>query len=605
MDSRTESEFFDKVITTVNKGDGVSNDVGLQFSQLNLSRPFLRAIESMGYVNPTPIQAQVLPYAMAGRDICASAITGSGKTAAFTLPFLERLLYKPKNDNAIRVLVVSPTRELATQSYEVLLKLAQFTDVSCALICGGKKDIKSQEAQLRNQPDVVICTPGRMLDHLRNSRSVTVDDLDVLVLDEVDRLLDMGFQEEVEELVKYCPVARQTMLFSATMTPRVEDLIKLSLKRPVRIKATESVNSFAPRLVQEFIRVRRQEDTEAIILSLIKRGFGNKTIVFFEKKSSAHHFTAILKLNEVSVCELHGDLPQAQRYAALETFRDQKADVMIATDVAARGLDVPGVHTVINAEMPKTTSTYIHRVGRTARAGSSGRAITLVTDDRRKLVKLLLKGGNTAAASEGSGMLALSSDSVLSRTVPSQVIAQFQQKIDGLEDAIEDLFDREKALQRLDKLERDAEKAENIIQFHEEISARPARTWYQSEYQKKATKEKGKEMFENDYYDTGSSNSNELIHKANFTKLDTSKFATKADAKAAAYALSDSYPIDPTDKKSRKLLGDRSRMTRKKRRRLEAMEQAEEAGADETEREAQEAKAHRESKLIVLRDYSL
>jgi ATP-dependent RNA helicase DDX27 len=201
------------------------------FSELSLSRPLLRAVEAMGYITPTPIQSAVIPLAMAGRDVCASAVTGSGKTAAFSLPFLERLLLRRNDVAKIRVFVVSPTRELATQTYQVLQKLTQFTDITSALICGGKKDVKSQEATLRLRPDVVICTPGRLIDHLRNSRSVNIDDLDVLVLDEVDRLLDLGFQEEVEELVKHCPTTRQTLLFSATMTPKVEDLVKLSLHR--------------------------------------------------------------------------------------------------------------------------------------------------------------------------------------------------------------------------------------------------------------------------------------------------------------------------------------------------------------------------------------
>lgn len=183
MSEETEAAYFDSIID--DQTGEASNDI--MFTQLNLSRSLLRAIESCGYVNPTPIQAQVIPHALAGRDICASAVTGSGKTAAFTLPFLERLLYRPRDVNAIRVLIVTPTRELASQIHSVIVKLSVFTDITSALISGGKKDIRSQETTLRNRPDIVICTPGRIIDHLRNSRSVTLDDLDVLVLDEVDR----------------------------------------------------------------------------------------------------------------------------------------------------------------------------------------------------------------------------------------------------------------------------------------------------------------------------------------------------------------------------------------------------------------------------------
>lgn len=183
MDAETEASYFDSVVEDSSHIDG---DISM-FSELNLSRSLLRAVEYCGYVNPTPVQAKVIPFALAGRDICASALTGSGKTAAFVLPFLERLLFRPRDVSAIRVLVVTPTRELASQIYSVLLKLAQFTDVTCSIILGGKKDLRSQEAALRNRPDVVVCTPGRIIDHLRNTPSFTLDDLDVLVLDEVDR----------------------------------------------------------------------------------------------------------------------------------------------------------------------------------------------------------------------------------------------------------------------------------------------------------------------------------------------------------------------------------------------------------------------------------
>ena len=180
MDEEQEASFFDTVVEGSSKQD-------IMFSELNLSRSLLRGIETSGYVNPTPVQAKTIPVALTGRDICASAVTGSGKTAAFVLPFLERLIFRPKDIPAIRVLIVSPTRELATQTHEVLKRLSQFTDITSALICGGKRDVRSQEVVLRQRPDVVIGTPGRIIDHLRNSQSVSIEDLDVLVLDEVDR----------------------------------------------------------------------------------------------------------------------------------------------------------------------------------------------------------------------------------------------------------------------------------------------------------------------------------------------------------------------------------------------------------------------------------
>lgn len=255
------------------------------FAALHLSRPLLRAVSGMGFDSPTPIQRRVVPLALAGKDVCASAQTGSGKTAAFLLPLLERLLFRSRRVAATRVLVVAPTRELATQCRAMMGQLAQFTDVRSALVVGGLS-LKEQEAELRTRPDVVICTPGRMIDHLRNSSAVDVDDLEALVLDEADRLLELGFQDEarppraahsvalppalhtphshiplsphrqLEELIGLCPARRQTLLFSATMTESVDRLAALSLKRPVRVNV-DNVKAVADNVTQEFVKLRK------------------------------------------------------------------------------------------------------------------------------------------------------------------------------------------------------------------------------------------------------------------------------------------------------------------------------------------------------------
>jgi len=558
-------------------GQAQSGQDVTMFSQLNLSRPLLRAIENAGYVSPTPIQAKVIPLALAGRDVCASAVTGSGKTAAFVLPFLERLLYKPKDSGAIRVLVVTPTRELATQIYAVLQKLAQFTSVTCSLICGGKKDIKSQAAALRLRPDVVVGTPGRIIDHLRNSPSVNVDELDVLVLDEVDRLLDLGFQEEIEELVRHCPESRQTLLFSATMTTRVEDLVKLSLKRPVRVKTEgNSVTTVAPRLVQEFVRVRKEEEREAMLASLVVRVFSKRCIVFYEMKKDAHRFHAIISLMGVKSVELHGDLPQVQRDLALQKFRDSEADVLVATDVAARGLDIPGVRFVVNAEMPRSTSTYVHRVGRTARASASGVSVTLVGDARRKVMKELLKGEGGLLG--GGGDQAGGEGKVLSRTIPPAVITKLTQQIQQLESQIEKAMSEERLRSRLDVAMREAERAQNLIEHEDEISARPARTWYQSETAKKKTTVAAKAAVESG---AGSK---------------AAAATTTAQEKALALARSDDYRREENTNKEH-------RLSRKKRRRLEALR--EDAGVSGGGTGAKEAVAKaRESETRMLKAVS-
>ena len=224
------------------------------FDSLKLSRPLLRAVATLGFTSPTPIQQRAIPVAMMGKDLCASAQTGSGKTAAFILPVLERLQYR--KTRATRVLIVCPVRELATQCQSMIEQLAQYmSDLSCSLVVGGLP-LKAQEVELRNQPDIVVCTPGRMIDHLRNSKSVHLDELEILILDEADRLLELGFTDEIQELLRNCPAQRQTMLFSATMTSKVDQLIQLSMKRPVRID-TDPLYDVAKHLVQEFVRIRR------------------------------------------------------------------------------------------------------------------------------------------------------------------------------------------------------------------------------------------------------------------------------------------------------------------------------------------------------------
>jgi ATP-dependent RNA helicase DDX27 len=562
MNEEEEAEYFDEVMDTHNDNNG-DQQTDKMFSELSLSRPLLRAVEAMGYITPTPIQSAVIPLAMAGRDVCASAVTGSGKTAAFSLPFLERLLFRRKDVATIRVLVVSPTRELATQTYQVLQKLTQFTDITSALICGGKKDVKSQEATLRLRPDVVICTPGRLIDHLRNSRSVNIDDLDVLVLDEVDRLLDLGFQEEVEELVKHCPATRQTLLFSATMTPKVEDLVKLSLRKPIRVKTASSNTTVAPRLVQEFIKLREENERDAIMAALICRSFTHRVIAFFETKHETHRFYTILLLLGVKACELHGDVTQVQRYLALERFRKGEVDVMVATDVAARGLDIPGVQTVINSEMPRNASTYVHRVGRTARAGCGGRSVTLVSDSRRKVMKEVLKnytgvGGEGADASEsGAG----AGGQVLSRTVPTAVVDHYMSTITSSEEDLQRIMREEKLNARMKVAEAEVERAENMLLYENEIAARPARTWYQTQTQKNEVKAASTKRAREEEQKLTEPEVNE----------DGVTVQMASVLKAQKMAKHDDYRMD--EKKKEK----EHRMSRKKRRRQEALKDVEES----------------------------
>jgi ATP-dependent RNA helicase DDX27 len=495
-EARKAADFFD-----TETGRQSADEVEV-FSQLALSRPLLRGIAAMGFINPTAIQSTVIPVALAGRDICASAVTGSGKTAAFLLPILERLLYRPPG--RIKCLILTPTRELAAQCLGMMTTLSQFTKLSSTLVVGGSKNLNAQMAELRARPQVVVATPGRLLDHVTNSAGVSLEDIEFLVLDEADRLLDLGFQDEVTEIIKACPLERQTMLFSATMNTKVDDLVNLSLKRPVRVRISGKDQStsgdskdleVAPRLEQEFIRVRSGNEginREAMLLALLTRTFSVQTIVFFDTKRMAHRMMILCGLCGIKCAELHGNLTQTQRLEALENFRKGEVDILLATDLAARGLDISRVETVVNFEMPNQVETYIHRIGRTARAGRGGRSCTLIGEGRRHLMKEIMKDASdrTKCTKEnGSGATRTQNAVIRSRSIPPAVIAHFVKKIKSLEEHVQEVLQAE-AIARMDRLaEMEATKAENIIQHSDEIKARPQRQWFASEKQKKSTKE--------------------------------------------------------------------------------------------------------------------
>ncbi|XP_078166668.1 DEA(D/H)-box RNA helicase family protein isoform X1 [Carex rostrata] len=441
------------------------------FLDLNLSRPLLRACESLGYQKPTPIQAACIPLALSGRDICGSAITGSGKTAAFSLPALERLLYRPKRMPAIRVLILTPARELAVQIHSMIEKLAQFTDIRCCLVVGGLST-KMQEAALRSMPDIVVATPGRIIDHLRNSLSVGLEDLAILILDEADRLLELGFSAEIQELIKFCPKRRQTMLFSATMTEEVDSLVQLSLNKPVRLEADPSLRR-PKSLTEEVVRIRRAREVnrEAVLLALCSKTFKQKVIIFSGTKKAAHRLKILFGLAGMKAAELHGNLTQTQRLEALELFRRQEADFLIATDVAARGLDIVGVQTVINFSCPRDVKMYLHRVGRTARAGREGYAVTFVTDDDRSLLRAIAKKAGSQ---------------LKNRLVAEKPVSEWCKLIDEMEDQISNIFQEEREEMIFRKAEMEAAKAENLIAHKDEIYSRPKRTWFATEKEKKA-----------------------------------------------------------------------------------------------------------------------
>jgi len=446
-----------------------------------LSRPILKGISNLGFVKPTPIQARAIPIAMQGLDICGSATTGSGKTAAFVIPILERLLYRPKAVPTTRVLILVPTRELGAQVHSVAQNLAKFTDIQFSLLVGGLSS-NAQKAELRRRPDIIIATPGRLIDHIRNSVSFTLETIEILIMDEADRMLEEGFAAELNEIIKNCPKGRQTMLFSATMTDNIDQLVKLSLNRPVRL-FVNSNNAIANNLIQEFIRIRqhREEDRPAILAALCSRTYKSETIIFFRSKAAAHYMKIVFGLLGLNATELHGNLTQLQRLESLESFRDRKTDFLLATDLASRGLDIAGIKTVINYDMPQLYQQYVHRVGRTARADQGGKAVSLIGEADRKVLKLAIKN---------------STSEVKHRIIPSSVIAKYKTKINGFKDQIKEIMDEEKEEKALRIAEMEVKKASNMLKYQEEINSRPAKTWFQTEKEKKLAKELSKSKYD-------------------------------------------------------------------------------------------------------------
>ncbi|XP_060522017.1 probable ATP-dependent RNA helicase DDX27 [Cylas formicarius] len=453
--------------------ENVTNeDEGVNFYQMGLSRPLLKSLSDLKFVYPTQIQRSTIPVALAGRDICGCATTGTGKTAAYMLPTLERLLYKPAEGSSItRVLVLVPTRELGVQVYQVTKQLCQYTEIHLGLAVGGL-DLKTQENVLRKNPDIVIATPGRLIDHLKSTPTFCLNFIEVLILDEADRMLDEFFAEQMKEIIKQCSTKRQTMLFSATMTSEVENLASLSLVEPVKIFVDDN-KSVAFNLRQEFIRIRenKEDDREAILCALVCRTFKENCIIFVRTKKQAHRIHILLGLLGLKVAELHGNLTQPQRIEALEKFRNREVHILIATDVAARGLDIPDVQSVINYMMPYTVEQYIHRVGRTARAGRAGVSVSLANEQERKNVKEIIKK---------------SKNPVKVRVIPPEIINKYRQRLSKLEPQIEQIFKEEEEERLIAKAEMQVKKAEKMIEGKKKEMKRP---WFQTKQQRKKEKE--------------------------------------------------------------------------------------------------------------------
>jgi ATP-dependent RNA helicase DeaD len=342
------------------------------FSQLNISSGILKAIEDMGFEEPTPIQQRSIPFLLQGRDVTGQAQTGTGKTAAFGVPALERI--DPK-DKRTQVIILSPTRELAIQTAEEIARLAQYIRGVVVVPIYGGQPIGRQFKVLKTGAQIVVGTPGRILDHM-NRRTLSLSNIRMVVLDEADQMLDMGFYDDIETIMRATPVNRQTVLFSATLPRPILEISKRFQKNPelVQVHVKELT---VPQIDQQYIELHSRDKLE--ILCRVLDSYDPKlTLIFCNTKRAVDELTSRLHSRGYSVAGLHGDLKQVQRDRVMEKFRGGSLDLLIATDVAARGIDVEEIDLVINFDVPQDIEYYVHRIGRTARAGRSGCAITFV-----------------------------------------------------------------------------------------------------------------------------------------------------------------------------------------------------------------------------------
>jgi ATP-dependent RNA helicase RhlE len=351
----------------------------MTFASLGLIDPLLRALDTLGYETPTPVQAQAIPVVLAGRDLMAAAQTGTGKTAGFALPLLQRLTMQgPKvAANSVRLLVLVPTRELAVQVYDSFCAYGQNLPLRMALAYGGVS-INPQMMKLRRGADLLVATPGRLLD-LQRQNALKFDQLETLVLDEADRMLDLGFSRELNDIFALLPAKRQTLLFSATFSDAIRSLAQTLLRQPQSIEASPR-NTTAKSVKQWMIPVDKKRKTE-LFLHLLHKKRWKQVLVFVKTRKGTDLLVEALQAAGIRADAIHGDKPQPARLRALERFKAADVQVLAATDVAARGLDIDDLPQVVNFDLPTVAEDYIHRIGRTGRAGAQGVALSLVAAD--------------------------------------------------------------------------------------------------------------------------------------------------------------------------------------------------------------------------------
>lgn len=487
---------------------------GISFTNFNLSKLIIKALSELEYYTPTKVQEKVIPIALNGHDIFVNSETGSGKTACFLLPIVQRIILsrsskdnkKNKNDSLNnpqviqnQALIIVPTRELALQCNEMLKKFLKYIDLNYIFLCGGLS-VENQINQMKNKiPDIIITTPGRLLDLIYNNKNISLEHVNILVLDEADKLLELGFKDAIFEILELIKKNknRQTLLFSATLNPKLLDLGDHALNNPIKIKIAQS--AILTNLSQSIVRLRftnleqnNYEKRMAYLISIIKQKKLNRTIIFFNTKQDCHRCLLFFKKFGLESCsELHGNISQTERIKSLDDFQKGNVKFLLATDIAGRGIDIEKVKTVINFQMPLIGERYIHRVGRTARKGYVGEAITICDDKERLVLKKVFKKEKIEI-------------NVKPIKINNDEIKDIFKKIMNFKDDIEEKLVDEKAEKQFEMAEKDIEKTMNIKLHQNEIKNRPKKIWYETTKEKRKKAKQLKKDFDKkkkDLYD--------------------------------------------------------------------------------------------------------
>lgn len=429
----------------------MSNSEVHSFVEFKLARPIIKALNELGFITPTPIQARAIPQIMDGHDVCATAITGSGKSAAFLIPIIHGLIAY-RGQPGPKALIMCPTRELTNQLYDTFESLTKYAHVSGAKVTGGLS-AEAQAELLVPPPDVIIATPGRIIDQLFNANTITATHIKYFVLDEADRLLSRSFESQLNAINSKLPEKHQTLLFTATLSDQVAKLVNRVQKDSVRL-TVDPYMELSPNLTQQFIKVKTEEKRLPILISLCKNLCKNKTIVFFPTKQLCHRCFLLFNYAKMHAAELHADMPMPDRTASIEEFKHDKVKILLASDLAARGLDIPDIEFVVNYTIPNEIERYIHRVGRTARNGKSGTSISLVHEAHEKQIRR---------------KITKKSESVNNMVIPPELLHAANELIKKFNDKIEKDLQKEEE-ERLKRCELAAERrAKQLLDVEEEI----------------------------------------------------------------------------------------------------------------------------------------